>query len=701
MTTAEMHALLHQHHLEQQSQAHEHRQDQERLLQQQHHQLQEHQNTFFRLQNEHQHDPTPQREHELLMFQQAGHHSQELFTQQQQHLLEKQQQEQLRMQERQWHQEQLVLQRIQTHLQLQQQPQQQPQSQPQSHNHSLNDNQPQQLHHAQNHQQLPTQLQQSPAPFSPPPQAGNNNHYFHSHGYQDQSSNYHQYGQPHTPHAQDNDSAEAMDVDDEQELLSIASTITNLRQHASPIDINSVSKWASDRESPRNTDDEPDAVVILDTNVLISHLNFLQTLIETHGTVASSRRSRSSTGNNGPHIAFVVPWIVIQELDGLKGSRGRAGGNEVDLTEKARRAIRYVQDELEKPEETRKLRGQKISECIEKQSKNDDYILDCCRYFKTVYPDGKRTQVTLFSNDRNLCVKALVHEVKTISREKINFEVETVRNSILGIEPAQKSTASHPYHQNGMEEDFAMMDDDEDMGIDMDMGVRNTQTVSKASNVTIVHKNSRGEYRSEVNDRELQRIKSSSSKITEAPAGMDPKLFDLANHVLRNLRRYFEVAVPDHLRAYYGSQWKEIAGFDPRRLKEEDLSWDTKRLAQPIQLLQKNWSVFACLYGSGDRAKSARAHLDQVQVFVKGWERVETYGLGKVYKKDLASFLEDVDAVLVGVMVEPVTRKSSSSPSSPTNQPLNARSQNSKFYDASSRIRLMKDWKGHCKELCD
>lgn len=311
--------------------------------------------------------------------------------------------------------------------------------------------------------------------------------------------------------------------------------------------------------------------------------------------------------------------------------------------------------------------------------------------------------MTLFSNDRNLCVKALIHEVMTISREKIKFEVETVRNLILGIEPAQTSTASQPYHQNGMEEDFAMMDDDEDMGRDMDMGVKHSRTASKTSNVPIVHKNSRGEYRTEVNDRELQRIKSSSSKITEAPAGMDPKLFDLANHVLRNLRRYFEFAVPDHLRAYYGSHWKEISGFDVTRVKEEDLSWDSKRLVQPIQLLQRNWSVFASLYGSGDRAKSARAHLDKVQVFVKGWERVETFGLGKVYKKDLASFLEDVDAVLVGVMVEPVTRKSSSSssPSSPTKPSLDASSQNSKFYDASSRIRLMKDWKGHCKALCD
>ncbi|KAF9966734.1 hypothetical protein BGZ70_001469 [Mortierella alpina] len=683
MTTAELHALLHQHHLEQQNLAHEH------------------QNTFFRLQSEHQHDPTPQREHELLMLQQAGHHTQELFTQQQQHLLEKQEQEQLRMQERQWHQEQLVLQRIQSHLQLQQHPQ----TQPQSHNHNQPHNQLQQLH-AQNHSQLPNQLQPSPAPFSPPPEAGNSNHYFHGHGYHDQSNSFHQHGQqttPHSPLTLDSDSAEAMDVDDEQELQSIASTITNLRQHAAPIDIDSVSKWSSGRDSPRSTDDEPDAVVILDTNVLISHLNFLQTLIETHGTLASSRRSRSSTGNKDPHIAFVVPWIVIQELDGLKSSRAHGGGNEVDLTEKARRAIRYVQDELEKPEETRKLRGQKISECIEKQSKNDDYILDCCRYFKTVYPDGKKTRVTLFSNDRNLCVKALIHEVKTISREKTNFEVETVRNSILGIEPAQKSPASQPYHQNGMEEDFAMMDDDEDMGTDMDMGVKNTRAAPVVSNVTIVHKNSRGEYRTQVNDRELQRIKSSSSRIIEAPAGMDPKLFDLANHILRNLRRYFEFAVPDHLRAYYGSKWKEIAGFDGTRVKEEDLSWDTKRLAQPIQLLQRNWSVFSSLYGSGDRAKTARAHLDKVQAFVKGWERVETYGLGKVYKKDLTSFLEDVDAVLVGVMVEPVTRKSSSSssPSSPTKQSPNASSQNSKFYDASSRIRLMKDWKGHCKALCD
>ncbi|KAG0212548.1 hypothetical protein BGX28_006147 [Mortierella sp. GBA30] len=686
--TNELQALQHQHQAAQQTQAVGHRQEQERLLQQQHIQLQEHQHTFFRLQNELQQDPTPQREHELLMLQQAGHHTQELFMQQQQHLLEQQQQEQLRMQERHWHQEQLILQRIPP----------------------------------QQHQQQPP----STFPLSPQSQVGNplegpqyhqhqqhnSNHFFQNHGYHDHHHQQQQYSQGHEnyQHGQQRqhqqqqdcsqgDCAEDMDVDDERELQSITSTITNLRQNASPIDIDSVGSWASGRASPRSADDdEPDAIVVLDTNVLISHLNFLQTLIEACGT-PFNRKNRAPVGNGQPQIVFVVPWIVVQELDGLK-SNSRGHGTEVNLTEKARRAIRYVQDELEKSEDKRKLRGQKINECIEKQSKNDDYILDCCRYFRTAYPDAKKTKVTLFSNDRNLCVKALIHEVRTIAREKINFELETVRSAILGIESVQTSASTYFLDKNGMEEDFAMIDDDHDMGMGMGTAMESTVTTFGTKKVSIIHKNSRGEYRTEVNERELQRIK--SSKITQAPDGMDPKLFELANHVLKNLRRYFEFAVPEHLKAYYGSEWKSITDFNATRVKDDDMSWDSKRLTQPIQLLQKHWQiVFADLYGNSERAKDARAHLDKLQSFVKGWERVETFGLGKFYKKDLATFLEDVDAVLVGVMVKPVMRKSSlSTPSSPNWMP-NESPDSNVFYDPSSRIRLMKDWKGHCRALRD
>lgn len=63
-------------------------------------------------------------------------------------------------------------------------------------------------------------------------------------------------------------------------------------------------------------------------------------------------------------VVFVVPWIVMQELDGLKG--GGREGSEVDVSGKARMAIEFLRAELSKQSSTSRLRGQKMSELIAK-----------------------------------------------------------------------------------------------------------------------------------------------------------------------------------------------------------------------------------------------------------------------------------------------------------------------------------------------
>jgi rRNA-processing protein FCF1 len=80
----------------------------------------------------------------------------------------------------------------------------------------------------------------------------------------------------------------------------------------------------------------------------------------------------TQTNNNKPYIMFVIPWIVVQELDGLKSGHG--GGGEIDLRGKAQRSIRYLQNELERSEETRRIRGQKLSEYLEEHNVS---ILQC------------------------------------------------------------------------------------------------------------------------------------------------------------------------------------------------------------------------------------------------------------------------------------------------------------------------------------
>ncbi|KAF9961652.1 RNA endoribonuclease [Modicella reniformis] len=543
----------------------------------------------------------------------------------------------------------------------------------------------QQQQHQQRHQQKPQQQQRY----------GNQTHQHRQHQAHPQQQ-HQQCQQQYRRQEQENDQGtEAMDVDDETQLQSIATTITNFRRYNTSMDYTTVSSWASNSDawSP-SSDYIPDAIVVFDTNVLISHLNFMQRLVDAHGTEASKRPSLDKNGKQKPLILFIIPWVVVQELDRLKMQK--QGRGEYDVVEKARRAIIYLEKELEKPSEQRRIRAQKTSEYIEKQKINDDKILDCCQYFRNLYADEMITTVTLFSNDRNLCVKAMIHDIKSLSHNKIPFEVQTVLEVIL---------SARQIHET---EDDMMVDSDVYMSSHSTASARNStasarnSTASAKSSTTLaehfnktpsargVSRSKKG-YRTEVNDRVIQKIKA-TSRITAAPKGMDPKLFEFTNFIIKNLRGYFEFAVPDHMRAYYGDDWN----YEMTHFKQEDAAYDSRCLVHPIQLLQKYWCpVFTDLYGSTTKARS---HLNSLQTFVKNWNRVETFGLGKVYKKDLNVFLEDIDAVLQGLLTNP--RKKSSAPAEAL-QLSKHNDLDDQYYNTSNRLRLMQDWRNYCMTLQD
>ncbi|KAF9100104.1 hypothetical protein BGX23_006068 [Mortierella sp. AD031] len=464
-----------------------------------------------------------------------------------------------------------------------------------------------------------------------------------------------------------------VDVEDEVGLNSIASTITNLRQHTKPGDASTVGAWANGAAPSRRTEeDDPDSVVVLDTNILISHLNFFQSLIKSYGAPPDKTKSNHAQTN----VIFVIPWVVIHELDGLK-TGGRGGtGSDVDVAGKARSAIEYLRSELSKSSSSL-IRGQKMSEMVAKVEANDDKILDCCQYFRVLYPNQAKTKVFIFTNDKNLSVKALVHEFQVITRFKVNIDLLAVRNVISGtIANCQDKTS---FAQDSDEESMMLDDDDSVWKHNSDTGKDSAGKSSRRGS----------SYRVEHNDRELQRIKAGSQAV-QLPNGMDPKLFQLTNHVLKTLRRFLEATIPDHLQARYGSTWKEHTNFDRSRVKEEDLRWESKRLTQPFRLLEDQWSyVFSDLYSRPSQAKKARESLDQLQAFTKTWSRVEVFGLGKVYKKNVAVLLDDVDNILSAIATMPASVTAASLPNSAS------------FYDASNRIHLMKSWRTECDRLHD
>lgn len=157
-------------------------------------------------------------------------------------------------------------------------------------------------------------------------------------------------------------------------------------------------------------------LLIIDTNFAISHLSLLKEL--------------AALGERYGHI-LIVPWAVIKELDGLKNSgkveyRNRAGAVSTGDTDldmslglRARMANAWIFEQL--GARSQSLFGQKVSERLGESTKGDDAILDCCRYFQ----HKADAFVVILSDDKNLCMKALIHEIMTVSYQE-GMTAETI-----------------------------------------------------------------------------------------------------------------------------------------------------------------------------------------------------------------------------------------------------------------------------------
>ncbi|KAL7271259.1 hypothetical protein RUND412_005996 [Rhizina undulata] len=163
----------------------------------------------------------------------------------------------------------------------------------------------------------------------------------------------------------------------------------------------------------------PTCLLILDTSFILSHLQLVNNLVLANPTWRN---------------VVVVPWATIQELDGLKnntrfqimpptaseggnggkgmlGSKHAVGSSQrINVGTLARNAINWIYNKLGKLDAG--VWGQKKEECLDvTANRGDAAILDCCRYFF----EKQKMETILLSNDRNLCVQAIIYNVKTVS----------------------------------------------------------------------------------------------------------------------------------------------------------------------------------------------------------------------------------------------------------------------------------------------
>ncbi|XP_030626729.1 transcriptional protein SWT1 [Chanos chanos] len=155
---------------------------------------------------------------------------------------------------------------------------------------------------------------------------------------------------------------------------------------------------------------QQDLLVVLDTNILLSHLDFVKK-IRAHGLGALG------------FPTLLIPWVVLQELDFLKD--GKLSSR---VEHKARPAVHYIYSCL-KGQEPR-LWGQSMQQasqpiCGLGVQNNDDRVLQCCLQYQSLYPG---VALILCTNDKNLCSKALLSGVRALS--KVDLERERYRKSL-------------------------------------------------------------------------------------------------------------------------------------------------------------------------------------------------------------------------------------------------------------------------------
>ncbi|KAI8582461.1 hypothetical protein K450DRAFT_227280 [Umbelopsis ramanniana AG] len=175
---------------------------------------------------------------------------------------------------------------------------------------------------------------------------------------------------------------------------------------------------------------QEETFIVVDTNILISHQDHLKSLIS-----SIERRQCCAT--------VVVPWVVLEELDLLKSRRDTPGSRVAD---RAQGAIIFLQKIFSSKSPA--LRGQQVIESSDTSAfENDDRILDCCRYFAR----KKHRRVVLYSNDRNLCNKCMVHHIDafgSVDQHKLQKLVDnaqvrsTTHKKALSVSTAQAPSTS-------------------------------------------------------------------------------------------------------------------------------------------------------------------------------------------------------------------------------------------------------------------
>ncbi|KAK6195260.1 hypothetical protein SNE40_000728 [Patella caerulea] len=145
--------------------------------------------------------------------------------------------------------------------------------------------------------------------------------------------------------------------------------------------------------------------LIIDTNILVQSLKFLQNILET-----------VLDGFGLPYI--VIPWIVMQELDYIKDGKSRHNVNQF-TKDKAFKAVKFLFSCLQSGHP--RVRGQTSADSQQTVEGlhidcNDDRVLQCYLRHQLKYPNAC---VVLLTDDINLCNKASINHIQAFTKNTV------------------------------------------------------------------------------------------------------------------------------------------------------------------------------------------------------------------------------------------------------------------------------------------
>eukprot|EP01135_Chromosphaera_perkinsii_P009206 Nk52_evm41s1671 gene=Nk52_evmTU41s1671 len=228
----------------------------------------------------------------------------------------------------------------------------------------------------------------------------------------------------------------SMDID-ENTLSLIHSNLADVRKGdlLAPEEGGEDSIWTtSSKPEPEPKSDSPSKkretikryiFVVVDTNILLSHLDLVRKLL--------SGFEKGLPGRGAPSAYLVIPWMVVKELDKIK----EGSSYDDSVKQLSREAVRFLRACLKK---SHRVVGQVPHHVPSGKNldikTNDDKILQCCLFLiqkhvlvrraEGSYPklhfDRKREAmkaVGLLTNDNNLSVKALFHGLSSFSAGEV------------------------------------------------------------------------------------------------------------------------------------------------------------------------------------------------------------------------------------------------------------------------------------------